>query len=467
VKSQEMVEDSFHAGQTKILKMVVSNTLMLCFVRQSLLRTVMVDFYRSLIRKRRCNSMVKSSKCLWLAVLLVTPCLPSIHAAPSSARNEVFDEVWQTVRDNFLDRHFNGMDWDTARQRYSGEASKAPSDQEFAVVINTMLAELSTSHTRFYTVHDPEYYQLAGILWSIAGSLLKPHLTGDKPTYPGIGISTYESDGRIFVRNVFDGMPAAEAGLLSGDQILSADGAPFQPVDSFANKVGQLVHLKVKRTADAAATEIVVKPKVLDGATMFLDALKASVQIIDIDDVKVGYVHMWAFTGELYSAKLDEELNGRLRDADALVLDLRDGWGGANPRCLWPFFAPTLEMKSIPRGAKPVVHQEAWTKPVCLLVNEGTRSGKELLTYQFKNARRGPVVGSKTAGAMVFGRPFVMRDGSLLFLAVTDLMVDGKRIEGVGVSPDITVPFRNEFSAGDDPQKRRALEVIARASKKR
>jgi carboxyl-terminal processing protease len=124
-----------------------------------------------------------------------------------------------------------------------------------------------------------------------------------------------------------------------------------------------------------------------------------------------------------------------------------------------------LTLDIIERGAQPVVHEEAWSKPVCLLVNEGTRSGKELLTYYFKKIRRGPVVGTRTAGAMVFGRPIIMSDGSLLFLANSDLKVDGKRLEGIGVSPDIEVPFRPEFTAGADPQKKRALEVIAKAAR--
>lgn len=73
---------------------------------------------------------------------------------------------------------------------------------------------------------------------------------------------------------------------------------------------------------------------------MFLDAMKASVQMIDNKGVKIGYVHVWSYAGEVYQEQLEDELNGRLRDAEALVLDLRDGWGGANPNYLWPFVAP-------------------------------------------------------------------------------------------------------------------------------
>lgn len=386
-----------------------------------------------------------------------------VEAAASPARAEIFQEVWQTVRDNFFDPHFNGVDWAAAQKRFAPEAAKARTDEEFAGVINAMLAELRTSHTHYYTKRDPEYFQLVGLFWSILEPKVKPFIQDPKPSYPGIGIATYTSAERLFIRNIFDGSPAAEAGLHSGDEIIDADGAPFQPIGSFTGKVGKTVQLRIRRAADAEPVIVPVTPKLLDATTMFLDAMKASVEIVECDGVKVGYVHIWNYAAESYQTQLDAELNGRLRGADALVLDLRDGWGGASPRYLWPFIAPPLTLKKTDRGAQSTTHEEAWTKSVCLLVNEGTRSGKELLTYYFKKVRRGSVVGSRTAGALMFGRPIVISDGSLLFLAVSDLAIDGKRLEGVGIAPDVEVPFHPEFTSGGDPQKKRAVETVAKA----
>ena len=73
------------------------------------------------------------------------------------------------------------------------------------------------------------------------------------------------------------------------------------------------------------------------------------------------------------------------------------------------------------------------------------------------------MVGSKTAGAVVGGRPFLMSDGSLLYVAVVDVYVDGKRLEGQGVTPDIPVPFALEYAEGNDPQKEQAIETVLEA----
>jgi carboxyl-terminal processing protease len=102
-----------------------------------------------------------------------------------------------------------------------------------------------------------------------------------------------------------------------------------------------------------------------------------------------------------------------------------------------------------------------WRKPVALLVNEGTTSGKEIFAYGFQKYRVGPVIGTRTAGAVLAGTGFPMPGGNLLYLAVADVLVDGARLEGTGVTPDVEVPFDFRYSRGDDPQLERALRVLA------
>jgi carboxyl-terminal processing protease len=74
------------------------------------------------------------------------------------------------------------------------------------------------------------------------------------------------------------------------------------------------------------------------------------------------------------------------------------------------------------------------------------------------------VVGSRTAGALLAGRGFLLSDGSLLVLAVSDVRVEGVRLEGRGVAPDIEVPFRLPYAAGRDPQLEAALAELAHGS---
>ncbi len=65
--------------------------------------------------------------------------------------------------------------------------------------------------------------------------------------YPGIGIlSRLDMQGRNMITGVIEGTPAQQAGLLAGDVIVFADGAPFEPVQSFRGKVGKEVVLGLR-----------------------------------------------------------------------------------------------------------------------------------------------------------------------------------------------------------------------------
>src|SRR5271166_1691569 len=76
-----------------------------------------------------------------------------------------------------------------------------------------------------------------------------------------------------------------------------------------------------------------------------------------------------------------------------------------------------------------------WRKPVAMLINGGTRGGKEVLAFGFKEYRLGELVGVRTEGAVLAATAFLIGDNGLLLLAVEDVRVDGQRLEGVGVTP--------------------------------
>jgi carboxyl-terminal processing protease len=120
-------------------------------------------------------------------------------------------------------------------------------------------------------------------------------------------------------------------------------------------------------------------------------------------------------------------------------------------------------LTSVGRDGKQVVTMASWVKPVVLLVNGGSRSGKELVTFAMKQREMAKVVGEKTAGAVLAGTPLRLSNGDLLYLAVMDGAVDGTRLEGVGVTPDVEVPDALPYAAGKDPQLEKALEVAAAA----
>jgi carboxyl-terminal processing protease len=385
------------------------------------------------------------------------------HQQPS-AHLTVFDEVWRTVQDHFYDPTFKGLDWAAVGERYRPLAAAAGSDAERSVVINRMLSELAASHTGYYTASDPAYYQLLDIFSGALRQPLRRLFPDGHVTYPGIGIFTQSLDGKRFISGVLAGLAASKAGLLVGDEIIAADGDLFHPINSFAPKVDQKVTLTIRRRGDAPAEDVIVIPEQIHPNKAFLKAMEESARIIDTNGVKIGYIHVWSYAGAQYQQLLERELSsGRLKEADALVWDLRDGWGGAESEYLHLFTGRAPVTTLINRDGRQSVANVSWRKPVAMLINGGTRSGKEILAYGFREYGVGEVIGSRTAGAVLAGRAYLLSDGSFVLVAVADVLVDGRRLEGVGVIPTISVPFLLPYAQGQDPQLDRAVEVLSRA----
>ena len=392
------------------------------------------------------------------------------HGVPDAATNAatgaprdsaLLDEAWRVISDNFYLRDLTTVGWDQARDQRRADYRQAPSRADRAAVINRMLATLGASHTRLYTPAEPAYYQLMDIFAHGLRRDLPRLFPNGRVVYPGIGIFTRELDGRVFVSGRLDGLPAARAGLLVGDEILSADGRPFAPVESFRGKVGEPVNLQIRRAPGGPLLAVTVRPELIQPNESFLKAERESARLIEAGGKRIGYIRIWSYAGRQYQDALEAELaSGKLKDADAVIWDLRDGWGGAQPDFL-DIFNPRGPVMTVTdrNGGQDIVNFR-WRKPVALLVNAGTRSGKEVLTFGFKKYGFGEVIGERTAGALLAARAFLLSDDLLMIVAVDDVTVDGERLEGRGVDPTIRVPFDLPYAAGRDPQLDRALRAL-------
>ncbi|WP_162918304.1 S41 family peptidase [Taklimakanibacter deserti] len=410
----------------------------------------------------RCWFSLLAAAMLACAIVIPSPVAAETQAreATVSAVNvKAFDEAWQDVRESFYDAKLKGLDWNATGQKYRARAGAPGAD--VARIINTMLAELDASHTGYYTPDEIAYYDLADIF---AGSLrrdLEKRFAKGEVTYQGVGMVTRVIDGRHFISGIFDGFPAARAGLMVGDEIVTADGSSFAPVRSFADKAGRKVRLAIRREAQGPLTTVEVVPQALRPNETFLAAMQNGARLIEKDGRKLGYVHIWSYARRQYQELLEELIGGKFKDADALIWDLRDGWGGAQPDYLDIFNARGPTMTLTGRDGAETVNAR-WRKPVILIINSGTRSGKEILAYGFKKYGYGEIVGTRSAGAVLAGRAFMQANGDLLLIAVADVAVDNERLEGVGVSPDHDVPFDIRYAKGADPQLAAAIDILMR-----
>ena len=379
-----------------------------------------------------------------IGILAVGP--PAMPGGRDGKLDSLGQEITKIVRENFFDPKA-GEAWAAAHDHYgAGAAGRDDFDRK----TRDALAELRVSHTGYYTPADPRYFGLLSIF---------PEALGVRSVeVESIG-ADFTEDG--FTRVVFPGGPAEKAGLRRGDRILKAADGPFEPVLSFKGRAGRAVVLSVERSAGAPPVEIRVTPRRIDPGEEWLEAQEQGSRLIESGGATFAYVPLFSCAGERYMEALQQAVGGKLQDAGALVVDFRDGWGGCNPEFVDMFNNAVPALSSIGRDGKVQQFDSQWRGAVYILINGGTRSGKEVVSYALQKHRRAVLVGTRSAGAVMGGKCFLLADRSLLYLAVADYGVDGERLEGVGVAPDVEVEDALRYANGADPQRDETLKLAA------
>jgi carboxyl-terminal processing protease len=420
------------------------------------------------------SSFFVSQLSVWLCFVALLLAAASSSAQETSGTFDGAGElqrVWELVNERFYRADFNGVDWPAAREKYLPRAQAAKSWEELGPVINEMLGLLRTSHTNYYTAVDPEYYFLFGIFSTgPLAEVAQQRFPEGKVQFDSLGLFTRKVDGKWFVTGVLDGSPAAVAGVHRGNEIVSLNGQPFQParpLQGLAAK-GESMRLEIQVTAEPnSRRKLDLKPVTLYPNDAMLAGMEQSMRVIDHRGRKIAYVHIWSYAGKQYYERLVQELlQGSFDQADALVLDIRDGWGGASPEYLNIFNQRVPQLTSVGRDQQELSFKTQWRKPVALLINGGSRSGKEVLAYGFRKYGIGPVVGERTGGAVSAGTAIPISENSLLYLCVSGVRVDGEVLEGVGVAPDHEVIWPLPYSTAEDPQLQKALNLMAEAAAK-
>ncbi len=399
----------------------------------------------------------------WLALVIILSPLAA-QAAPSG--NAVFDRVVEIVNQRFYAPNDLGKfnDAVTAVQARLPElGAAAPASATTRAAVNTVLDALGASHTGRYAPDQRDYYELVDVFkGALRRDIARMFPTQGQVTYEGIGIATATIDGKTFVTDVYDAGPAARAKMIAGDEILSVDGQPFDEIGSFAGKTGSSVAITTRHTAGGQPVTANVSVEKIEPIRTFTNSVRDSIRVIDQGGRKIATVHLWSYTTEAVTQVLyDEIANGRLKDVDGLVLDLRSRWGGTPADAGETFLGGTSDMYVINRDGSRQYVNYRFRKPVVAIIDSGTRSGMEILAYSLK--KNGvPLIGQPTAGDVLAGTAYLLPDDSILELAVEDVFVDGQRLEANPVQPDISVPFDVRYANGADPQMDAAIAALTK-----
>lgn len=138
-----------------------------------------------------------------------------------------------------------------------------------------------------------------------------------------------------------------------------------------------------------------------------------------------------------------EQLHNAPRGA---IIDLRHNAGGTERSTRWMLGellpASSLIGTDLKHGRRSVRRTTRWgasyRQPLAVLVGPESASSAEVFAAALQHHRRAILVGKTTAGSVMTSRLFSLPDGGTLSLAVSEFVApDGRRLEGVGVRPDV------------------------------
>lgn len=315
-----------------------------------------------------------------------------------------------------------------------------------ASIYRGMLDGLDDKYAAYYTAKER-----AKLTESLEGS------------YEGIGVTVTrdaETDA-VTVVQVYEGTPAAEAGMQAGDVLTAVNGQ-----DVSAMELESVVALIKTAEGDTVSLTLL-----RNGKEQVLNVARATVNVPTVEykmlEDAVGYLKIQEFdtvtVEQFKEAKEALESEGM----EKLIIDVRDNPGGTlDSVCdiLREILPEGLMVYTQDKDGNREEYTCDGTKeitcPLAVLVNGYSASAAEVFSGAVKDYGIGVLVGTTTYGKGIVQRTWPLADGSAVKLTVAKYFTPlGNDIHGIGIEPDVEVEA--DAQSDTDNQLQAAIEALA------
>ena len=255
------------------------------------------------------------------------------------------------------------------------------------VAIDAMLSSLDP-----YTNYYPES-QMEDVKLQLLGE------------YGGIGSLIVQRGDSVYISEPYEGLPAAEAGLMAGDRIVAVDGQSTQGKTTsdvsaaMRGQAGTTVDLRIERNG-----------KLID-RTLTRRAIKLpNVPYFGMVEGNCGYIKLDEFTTD--AAKHVREALVELKrthpDMKGLLLDLRGNGGGLMNEAvdIVGLFVPRGTLVVETKGKVANKNTKNYTRqqpedtqlPLAVIIDGGSASASEIVSGALQDLDRATIVGQRSFG---------------------------------------------------------------------
>jgi carboxyl-terminal processing protease len=426
-------------------------------------------------------------------------------------RLETFRLVWQTIKDNYFDQTFSGLNWNKIRAEFEPRVLQSKSDAELHTLLQEMINRLNKSH---FVIIPPEVFKEIGKAKSefedkAEASAAAPE-TGETeapveeeeaetPTHYGVGIDIRFINNQVVITQIEKDSPAAKAGLKTGYVIEQINGVSLKTfLEKFRQNTvyakvyekqlsglllsfidgddGGTVSLGFRDEKEQLKETEVERASLKGDFVKILSGLPAQFLTFESKSLneETGYIRFNGFalkTVEKFCAAITQFKNKK-----AIVIDMRGNFGG-NFGALFGITSLLTDKGliigteinkygKIARRVQPQIKN--FKGKLVVLTDAESYSAAEIFASGLKENNRATIIGETTAGSALPALTMALPTGAVLLYPVANFETPkGNLLEGKGVEPNIKIALdRKSLLEGKDLQLAAAIDFLKEEVKK-
>lgn len=386
---------------------------------------------------------------------------PTATQLPTFLQLHIFEDLWTTIKDEYLYEDFNGLDWDEIHIEYQKRIQAGLTNEDFYAALDEMVMRLGDDHSVFLSPEmvvkeEAEYqgnYDFVGI---------------------GVMLSAVPDRQRAVILVTFPGSPAEASGLKPRDNLLSVNGEPILDEYGFLRDIvrgpeGTLVTLTIQTPGERPRQVTIERKRITT-------SLPVPYMILTSPHGKrIGYLLLTSFADIGIDDRIGEALRWMTREAplDGLIIDNTQNGGGSDTvlrPSLSYFTQGTLGHFISREGERPLEIKKyeefpgLHSLPLVVLISLDTASYGEVFAGVLQDVGRAYLIGETTGGNVETLWGYDFEDGSRAWIAhesFRPLNHPQQNWEETGIIPDLTILANwDEYTTQSDPRVKAALEYF-------